>query len=387
MFCVRDPSGYSDSTVVVSPAAMFILSLCDGTHTRLEIQAEFTRRFGQLLTSEQLSGVLEQMASNAFLEGKQFEDHCRKTEREFRGLDSRPSAFAGKAFPEEGAALRDHLEAIFTGPDGSGLPDLTLRNGEMRGAIAPHIDYQRGARSYSTTYKAVGEEAEASLFVILGTAHAGRERIFTATRKHFETPMGRLRTDQESVDRLAERYGDVLFEDEIIHRSEHSIEFQAIFLQYLFGDRDISIIPILCGSFQPYVLDGRSPDEDPVVGDFIEALRETLKASGKRLFVLAGADLSHVGLKFGDLEPPTPLSCEKLKSDDHRTLEFAIHGDAEGFYRSIQEEGDCRKICGLSSIYTLLKTLDAPRGKILHYDQSPDPTLPSVVSHAAVVYY
>ena len=387
MVCLRDPSGMSENTVVVSPAAMFLLGLCDGNNTRLDMQVEFTRRFGEIVPAEQIAELLEQMDSNLFLQGKRFEDHCRKTEEEFLALQARPSAFAGKAFPDEGPLLEEHLQAIFTGEEGGGLPDPTRKGGSLRGAIAPHIDYERGGPTYSHIYKAVGEEADAALFVILGTAHSGTERPYTATRKHFETPLGKVSTDQNAVDRLASKFRGDLFRDELAHRSEHSIEFQVIFLQYLFREREISILPILCGSFHEYVDRGGSPADDPEVADFIEALGETVKESGRKPFFIAGADLSHVGLKFGDPEPPTPESCERLEVEDRRTLQLALDGDAEGFFSAIQEEGDRRNICGLPPIYTLLKAMEAPRGKLLKYAQSSDPTLPSVVSYAGVAIY
>ena len=387
MVCLRDPSGYTDNTVVVSPAAMFILSLCDGSRTLLDIQAEFTRRFGEIIQKKEILGLIDKMDEGLLMEGTRFEEHRKKAEREYLGLDGRPSAFAGKAFPEDEPGLRDHLEQIFTA-DGEGrLPDLSKKGRTLRGAIAPHIDYERGGPTYGEIYRVIGEEAEGSLFVILGTAHSGTDRVYTATGKHFETPLGRMPTDRDSLERLARRYGDRLFTDEFAHRSEHSIEFQVVFLRYLFGDRDISILPILCGSFHEYVRDGRSPAEDPAVSDFIGALKETIEESGKKPFFVAGADLSHVGLKFGHSEAPTPESCARLKVQDEETLEFAAKGDAEGFYRSIQEEGDQRNVCGLPPIYTLLKVMDGPKGKLVKYAQSPDTTLPSVVSYAGVAYY
>ncbi|MCZ6601440.1 MAG: AmmeMemoRadiSam system protein B, partial [Planctomycetota bacterium] len=280
-----------------------------------------------------------------------------------------------------------HLEGIFSGGEANGLPDLTRQDGSLRGAIAPHIDFERGGPTYAHIYKVIGEEASASLFVIFGTVHASTEMTYTATSKHFETPMGKVMTDRASVERLTRRYGRDLFRDEFAHRSEHSIEFQVVFLRYLFPDLEISILPILCGGFHEHVTSGRSPMDDPAVADFIEAIREVIKESGKKPFFIAGADLAHVGLKFGHSEAPTPESCERLKGEDHLMLDHAVKGDGEAFYRSIQEEGDERNICGLSPIYTLLKVMDKPRGKVIKYAQSPDPTLPSVVSYAGVAYY
>jgi len=61
--------------------------------------------------------------------------------------------------------------------------------------------------------------------------------------------------------------------------------------------------------------------------------------------------------------------------------------DAEGFYRSVEEEKDWRKICGLSSIYATLNTLQAKRGVLLGYDQALEPDTGSVVTFASLGFY
>ncbi len=61
--------------------------------------------------------------------------------------------------------------------------------------------------------------------------------------------------------------------------------------------------------------------------------------------------------------------------------------DAEGFFKSLQEERDKRKICGLSPIYALLSTVKAQKGKLLDYDQALEPDTGSVVSFASVGFY
>ena len=51
------------------------------------------------------------------------------------------------------------------------------------------------------------------------------------------------------------------FDDELTHRTEHSIEFQVVFLQYLLGGRrEFSIVPILVGSFHDLMESGDRPD-------------------------------------------------------------------------------------------------------------------------------
>ena len=90
---------------------------------------------------------------------------------------------------------------------------------------------------------------------------AERPRRFTLTRKHFQTPLGIVPTDQGYIDRLVAHYGDGLFEDEVrAHLPEHSIELEVVLLHYLYeGKRDIRIVPLVVGSFEDCVLTGFEP--------------------------------------------------------------------------------------------------------------------------------
>ena len=111
-------------------------------------------------------------------------------------------------------------------------------------------------------------------------------------------------TDRSYVDRISALAGREYFDDELSHRTEHSIEFQVVFLQYLLGGRrEFSIVPILVGSFHDLMERGVDPIDDPAVGRFIEALRAAESSSGKRVAYIGGIDLCHVGPEFGD---PTP---------------------------------------------------------------------------------
>ena len=64
-------------------------------------------------------------------------------------------------------------------------------------------------------------------------------------------------------------------------------------------------------------------------------------------------------------------------------LEPVTAGDAQAFFESVARDGDRRRICGLSPIYALLRTLGRGAGSVKRYGQWPDPN--GVVSFASVV--
>src|SRR5262249_1628923 len=153
--------------------------------------------------------------------------------------------------------------------------------------------------------------------VILGVAHQYCRNRFALTRKDFATPLGLVSTDKSYVNRIAEESGTDLFEDELSHRTEHSIEFQVVFLQYLLGGRrPFSIVPILVGSFQDLMEQGTEPIDDPEVRRFVDALRRVEAGSGKRVAYIGGIDLCHVGPEFGDPDPLDAATLEEVRRFD-----------------------------------------------------------------------
>jgi AmmeMemoRadiSam system protein B len=211
---------------------------------------------------------------------------------------------------------------------------------------------------------------------------------FCLTRKDFLTPLGTLNVDRELIDAIQSRCPDDLFKDEGAHRSEHSIEFQCVFLRYLYPEPiPIKIIPILSGSFHEAIEKGISPMEFKSIRQFIEALTEAIYSLGKRVCYIASADLSHVGLQFGDQEGVGEYDLRILAEEDQGMLGYVEKVDGEGFFSSIMNERDRRRICGLPAIYAMLHSLGAKEGKVLKYGQAFTHETRSVVSFASLAFY
>ncbi len=139
---------------------------------------------------------------------------------------------------------------------------------------APHIGVRRGADCFAESYQALHDGSTTDLFVILGIAHAGTRQPFTLTAKPFETPLGTVGKDNEFIDGLVSHIGgERLLMGEFAHKREHSIEFQTLFLRYVMADRPIRIVPILCGSFYPYLITETPPTDDQQIAEFISTLR------------------------------------------------------------------------------------------------------------------
>jgi AmmeMemoRadiSam system protein B len=108
------------------------------------------------------------------------------------------------------------------------------------------------------------------------------------------------------------------------------------------------------------------------VPTFLDALGESITASERKVCVIAGVDLAHVGPRFGDAEANTPAFLERVAREDRKMLESITAPDAGAFFASVAADGDSRRICGLSPIYAFLRALPGARGELLRYSQWPD---------------
>src|SRR5262249_59038572 len=96
-----------------------------------------------------------------------------------------------------------------------------------------------------------------------------------------------------------------------------SIEFQAVMLRHLIGDRrPFAIVPVLASYLHEAIWTKGDPERDRRVPRFIDALLETMAASRRRVCLIAGVDLAHVGPRFGDAEPNTPTGLDAVRSAD-----------------------------------------------------------------------
>ena len=251
--------------------------------------------------------------------------------------------------------------------------------------MAPHIDFARGGPVYGWAYKELRESRRSTTFVILGTAHVPMKNLYALMDKDFATPFGPARTDRDFVRSLAEGMEGDPFEDELVHRSEHSVEFQAVFLRHVYPDAaDLRIVPILCGSFEEAIHSGRSPMEIGEIASFVESLRKTISATGADVCIVASADLAHVGTQFGDPSPLDASDLERIAREDTEMLKTVEAADPDAFFRSLHMDGDRRRICGFSSIYTLLHAIGPAQGALLKYGQWPDPN--GTVTFAALCF-
>ena len=369
----------SNSTLRLARFEVDWLELLDGGRTVREVQVEAMRRNGgQLVPLEAFARLVDVLDEALFLEGPRFRQRIDNPVRQ-------PACIG--CYEGDPKTLREQLRGFFIHPKGPGLPDQPRSDGRLRAALIPHIDYLRGGPTFAWAFKEVFERADATLFVIIGTAHYSPHR-FTLTRKDFQTPLGIVKTAGDYVDRLVRHYGDGLFDDELCHLPEHSIELEVVFLQYLYeGKKDFRIVPLLVGPFSDCVEENRRPAEKDDIARMIAALRQTEAETEEAICYIISGDLAHIGPKFGDPEPVHAEQLDFSHGQDHALLRQAAAADTASYFEVIAGEKDARRICGLPPTYITLEVAKPGSGKVLHYDRYVHPRGHESVSFASVAFY
>jgi len=388
---------------MVNEPGLLLASLLDGRRDVRAVRAAFVVRCGLQIDEQEVSELVRQLDAAYLLDSGRYRSRFQESVAAFRAAPTRAAAHAGRAYPDEPDELRAFLDARYSVEGGPGGRPAAPSGSSPRALVAPHIDLYRGGHSYAWGYRKLAEREPAELYILLGTCHTPMLKPFAATAKAYETPLGAARADVDFLERLARRAPFDLWADEYSHRTEHALEFQALYLRFLgyAGGADAApIVPILCVPPEG-LADGATPREAAEVGDFLAALMETLTQDGRRVCFVAGADFAHVGPQFGDPGPVDIRMARHVGAGDRAMLELIAKGDADGFYRQVVEEvagpgmaepgraravGGPRRICGLAPIYALLALIGPSDGRVVHYDQWIDAAGAGSVTFGCVLF-
>ena len=376
---VRDPYHYSDATLLIPPPLMAVLECFDGEQTTLDLRSELVRITGEIQVGELEQHLYDSLNDAGFLETDRYLELKSKREAEFALDPVREAAFAGSAYPESEHQLSNVMRTRIGGAGGK--PNTIA-------IAAPHASPEAAWDSYRAAFNAVpsGAAMAERTFIVLGTSHYGAPDRFGLTRKQFITPFGAATTDIRLVDELeAAAPGAVRMED-YCHAVEHSIEFQIVFLQHLYGPQ-VKVLPILCGPFVRSLYEGVMPEANEHVARFFDALGEIGTREAKNLFWVLGVDMAHMGQRYGDPLRATANLAEMLaiENRDRERVAQINSGNVRDYWSLVQENHDDLKWCGASPFYTFLKAVPQARGELLKYQQwQIDPY--SVVSFGAIEF-
>ncbi len=363
---IRDPFQYSNAVIIVPPLLTQGLPLFDGQQTELDLRALLTRLTGDLNVGDLVRSFVDTMRQSGFLECEVFHEMRDRKQRAFAEAGERQAAHAGTAYPAEAEPLRAQLNQYGATPEAAAAHD-----GDLVALAAPHVSPEGGFKSYAAAYRRLSPAYAEKTFVVLGTSHYGEPEKFGLTRKPYVTPLGRTETDLDFIDALARAApGSIVMED-YCHATEHSIEFQCVFLQHVVGNPGVRVVPILCGPLAESLMNGKAPEKNDQVRRFFDALAEMADTQRSDLVWILGIDLAHIGRRYGDSFPAHvgKDQMEEVRERDEARLREVCDGNAEGFVDLVKPNGDDLRWCGYSPVYTFLSSVSGVKGRVLEYEQ------------------
>jgi len=378
LILVRDHLGLVPDGRALEIALYQLMVLLDGTTTVRDLQMALMRqRGGTLVSSDEIESVIASLDDSFLLESKKLEEARNRVREEFVSQRIRPSSHSGRAFPADPAELERRLDEILS------LQAVPQKpKGELLALVAPHIDLSIGARIYSMAYQGLRGLTPKTV-IILGTGHQMGRDLFAISDKDFETPLGIAESDRTSVEKLRVTGGTAVARDDFAHKTEHSIEFQVLFLQHILPKDSFTIVPVLCGNLQTNLLEySRQAYREKAEG-VLQALSDILGHSGRQSLLIAGVDFSHIGPKFGHQMPAQYLMGES-EIHDRALLEALSQLNADLFWEESRKVKDAYNVCGFSALACLLEVLPSCRGQLLGYEIWHEEATRSAVSFAAM---
>ncbi len=363
MVLLQDPLGIASNSVLIPPQATPLLALCDGTRDIQTIRDEMFSIYGLEISIEEINAWIEIFNDAVMLDNNDFQDQKADALKVFRAQEYRKMTLSNDIYPAEPDELRQALDAY--------MPEnhLPVDVDQIRGMICPHIDYSRGWRVYARVMAdAHASIQDAELIVILGTDHFDDDNAISLTMQSYQTPYGVLQSWQDGIQSIHESIPEVdVFNGELRHRFEHSIELALVWLHHMRGGVPCDVLPILCGSHTLFI-DEQMNSEHAWVPRFIDSIRQV--AAERKTLIVAAADLAHVGPAFGGEAISKDQKVEVALADE-RLLQEVKRGNSSAFIDEINAVEDRYNVCGITPIYLLLRLLEPASGEINGYEFCP----------------
>ncbi len=277
-------------------------------------------------------------------------DELRKVTDKGNGMNRSP-AVADRFYPGSQKTLSSTVDNL--------IAATREEQTEAYAVVSPHAGYIYSGPVAGKTLSAVNIP---ETVIILGPNHHGQGASIALSMVSWEMPLGTVPIDTEIADSLV-RASEVIKEDELAHRFEHSLEVQVPILQKL--QPQLHIVPMVISSISY-----------PMCDLLAKTIAEVIKESGKPILLVASSDMSHYE------------SRNVAREKDQLALDKIMAMDPEGLYTTVID----RRIsmCGAIPVTIALKAsmlLGARKASLIEYTDSGEMSgnTDQVVGYAGVV--
>jgi MEMO1 family protein len=279
------------------------------------------------------------------------------------GLVDRKPAVAGQFYPADPISLKADLSDMFA-------EAMPKQSGEVLAIICPHAGYVFSGEVAASSYNQLDPDKKYDNIFILASSHRmSFEGASIYSIGNYITPLGTVKVNIDLAKQLL-KDNPVFTSKTDAHISEHSLEVQLPFLQYILKN-DFRIVPIILGTqseatskkiaeaLKPYLNEknlfvissdfSHYPDyEDACKVDKATADAIVLNSPGKLMQVLADNDEKGIGNLATSLCGWTSVMTleymtEGRKDLDYKEIQYKNSGDSRMY-------GDKERVVGYYSI-------------------------------------
>ena len=237
----------------------------------------------------------------------------------------REPAVAGSFYPQEKEKLHTLVQQK--------LQDAhSYQQQNINAIIVPHAGYQYSADVAAQAYKTLNKRYK-HIFIIGSSHHTNFNGVSIYDKGDYITPLGKVHVDQKIVKELISTYPFITYKKEA-HEKEHTIEVQLPFLQTIYKEDELSIIPIIVATSDIQTIKKLSKSLQRYFND-------------ENLFIIS-TDLSHFP-KQEDAKKVDKELLDALTKNSPNTLIDTIIKNENSKIENLQTSA-----CGWSSLLTLL---------------------------------
>lgn len=263
-------------------------------------------------------------------------------------MQLRKAAVAGQFYPGQHDScideINDCLDAMIIGVP---LPET------ITAGIVPHAGWAFSGHLTALVFSAIRQQHDkVHTFVIFGAAHSYLSTLPAACdRGVWQTPLGDIFIDEELAEAVLSTGSAV--SDPNAHLSEHSIEVQVPFIQYLFPGA--KILPILV------------PPDEQAIALGASVAKVIRGQEQKKIICLGSTDLTHYGPRYGFVPKGTdPKALQWAQNvNDKEFIDLALEFKAADLIASAAKNGNACGPGAVAATVSAAKDLGAKQGLLL----------------------
>jgi len=288
----------------------------------------------------------------------------------------RSPVVAGQFYPDEhDSCVAEINQCLEEATISESMPETIVAG------IVPHAGWTFSGSLAALVFSAIKRQHEkVNTFVIFGATHGYFGQLPAVYDSgSWITPLGEVAIDQELADAVLKSGAAV--SNVNAHSSEHSIEVQVPFIQYLFGGA--KILPILVPPGEQAIALGIT------VGDIIKADER------KKIVCIGSTDLTHYGPRYGFTPMGTGRQALQWADsvNDKEFIDLALKLQSQDLLTSAIEKCNACGPGAAAAVVAAAKRLGSERGLLLAHTNSNEVMLRKMgttstdsVGYAAIIF-